>query len=88
MTPFMLSVIFITVPAVVGALNFNVTATSAAGGATIFECWQLRQPFAVSEQAGLRGTLSLVLGEVSSSLTYNVLPAGFEAPAHPAPSNQ
>lgn len=88
MLPIATTLILATVAAAVDALSFNVTATSAKDGASTFECWQLDTPPVVSQQDGLQGTMSQILGEVSSNITYNLLPAGFQEPLHPAPSNQ
>ncbi|KAM7201343.1 hypothetical protein V8F33_003443 [Rhypophila sp. PSN 637] len=69
------------------ALSLNVTAISAKHGASVLECWQMNTPFVVSTDAGIAGSASAVLGNVTG-LTYTVLPAGFDGGLHVAPKNQ
>lgn len=74
-------------PPPVLALHLNLTALSAANNASVLECWQMDTPFAISTQPGTAGSAQLQLGS-TSSLSYSVLPAEFDAGVHNAPSNQ
>jgi hypothetical protein len=65
----------------------NVTALAAQGGVTVFECWQLLPGFATSSQAGTIGASSLQLGGLANA-SYSVLPPGFNAGFHNAPTQQ
>ena len=71
-----------------GAPSFlNLTAISAAHGASTLECWQLVSPFAVSATPGTVGTAILQLGNATSA-SYTVLPPNFDGGAHRAPAVQ
>ncbi|KAF6795452.1 small secreted protein [Colletotrichum sojae] len=69
------------------AARLNITAIGAHDGLSRFECWELNAPFMATNQTGLEGTRATALGDVSR-MTYNVFPAGFDSPLHPAPGNQ
>ncbi|KAI3390649.1 hypothetical protein diail_8986 [Diaporthe ilicicola] len=69
------------------ALQFNITALGAANNASTIECWQMDTPFTISTQQGTAGSAQLQLGN-SSTLSYSVLPAQFDAGVHNAPANQ
>ncbi|KAM7199784.1 hypothetical protein V8F20_005654 [Naviculisporaceae sp. PSN 640] len=70
------------------ALKFNVTALSAnKHRVSTIECWQMDTPFTVSTDAGIAGSASISLGNVTN-LVYTVLPAGFDGGVHVAPKNQ
>lgn len=74
-------------PAAVQALNLNITALGAANNASTLECWQMDTPFAISTQQGTAGSAQLQLGN-TSTISYSVLPAQFDAGVHNAPANQ
>lgn len=74
-------------PAAVLALNLNITALGAANNASTLECWQIDTPFAISTQQGTAGSAQLQLGN-TSTISYSVLPAQFDAGVHNAPANQ
>lgn len=65
----------------------NITALSAQGGVTVFECWQLLPGFATSSQAGTIGASSMQLGNLANA-SFSVLPPGFNAGFHNAPTQQ
>jgi hypothetical protein len=67
--------------------SLNITAISASNGASTLECWQLVPGFTTSSQAGTIGASSLQLGGVSN-MSYSVLPPGFNASFHNAPTFQ
>lgn len=69
------------------ALQLNITALSAANNASTLECWQIDSPFIVSSQPGTKGSAQLQLGN-TSTISYSVLPAQFDAGLHNAPANQ
>lgn len=69
------------------SLKLNVTALSAENGSSIFQCWQMDQPFETSSQAGTSGTALLMLSDVSN-LTYGVIPSNFDGGVHNAPNVQ
>lgn len=69
------------------ALQLNITALSAANNASTLECWQMTTPFTISTQPGTVGSAQLQLGN-TSTLSYSVLPAQFNAGLHNAPANQ
>jgi len=66
--------------------SLNLTAISAANGASQLECWQLPGVKASSDK-GTIGSLSLYLGDVAN-LTYTVLPPRFDGGVHNAPAGQ
>lgn len=69
------------------ALHLNITALGAANNASTLECWQMDTPFAISTQQGTAGSAQLQLGN-TSTISYSVLPAQFDAGVHNAPANQ
>lgn len=69
------------------ALQLNITALSAANNASTLECWQMETPFTLSTQQGTAGSAQLSLGN-TSTMSYTVLPAQFDAGVHNAPANQ
>lgn len=74
-------------PAAVLGLHLNITALGAADGASTLECWEIDTPFAISTQQGTAGNAQLQLGN-TSTISYSVLPAQFDAGVHNAPANQ
>lgn len=62
----------------------NLTAITAANGKSTLECWQLSDPFKVSNQAGTIGTAVKSLGNVANA-TYTILPPKFNGGLHQAP---
>ena len=71
----------------VTAERLNVTAINAYHGVSVFECWQLDTPFSVSTQAGIQGSATLQLGDVSN-ITYTIVSAGLDGGWHNAPYPQ
>lgn len=69
------------------ALQLNITALAAANNASTLECWQMDTPFTISTQQGTAGSAQLQLGN-TSTMSYSVLPAQFDAGIHNAPANQ
>ena len=69
------------------ALQLNITALGAANNASTLECWQMDTPFTISTQQGTSGSAQLQLGN-TSTMSYSVLPAEYEAGVHNAPANQ
>ena len=65
----------------------NITALSAQGGVSVLECWQLLPAFATSSQSGTIGARSLQLGNLANG-SYSIIPAGFNAGLHNAPTFQ
>ena len=65
----------------------NLTAISAANGASILECWQLSAPFVVSSQPGTAGAATAQLGNVANA-SFSVIPAQFNGGVHRAPAVQ
>ncbi|KAI9779115.1 MAG: hypothetical protein M1816_003738 [Peltula sp. TS41687] len=65
----------------------NLTAISAANGASTLECWQLTTPFIVPTEPGIAGSAALPLGNVTSAI-YAVLPPHFDGGLHVAPRVQ
>ena len=65
----------------------NLTAISAANGASVLECWQLKNLFTVSSQAGTVGTATEQLGSLSNA-SLTILPPKFNGGTHNAPSVQ
>lgn len=78
---------FLLQPAAVLALHLNITALGAANNASTLECWEIDTPFAISTQQGTAGSAQLSLGN-TSTISYSVLPALFDAGLHTAPANQ
>lgn len=66
--------------------DLNLTAISAANGASTLECWQLPGVLA-SSGAGTVGALNLFLGDLSNA-TYTVIPPRYNGGAHNAPAAQ
>lgn len=69
------------------ALRLNITAIATRRKAPVLECWEMDTPFVVSTDAGIAGSASVGLGNVTQ-LTYTVLPAGFDGGLHNAPAKQ
>jgi hypothetical protein len=67
--------------------SLNVTAISANNGLSTLECWQILPGFTTSSQAGTIGASSLQLGNLAN-MSYAVLPPGFNASFHNAPTFQ
>lgn len=67
--------------------TLNLTAISAADGASTLECWQLADPFTVSSQAGTSGVALHRLGDTVNTSVL-VIPAHFDGGAHRAPAVQ
>lgn len=65
----------------------NITALSAHDGLSALECWQLLPGFTTSAQSGTAGASSLQLGNLANG-SYSVLPPGFNAGLHNAPTYQ
>jgi len=65
----------------------NVTALWAENGASVLQCWQILPGFTTSSQSGTAGASILQLGAVSN-MSYSVLPPGFNAGLHNAPTEQ
>ncbi|KAH9043929.1 hypothetical protein EDB85DRAFT_733685 [Lactarius pseudohatsudake] len=65
----------------------NVTALTAHGGVSVFECWQLLPGFATSSQTGTAGASILQLGNLANA-SFSVIPPGFNAGFHSAPAKQ
>jgi hypothetical protein len=65
----------------------NITALSAQNGVSVLECWQLSPGFTTSSQSGTAGASILQLGNVAN-MSYSVLPPGFNAGLHNAPTEQ
>ncbi|KAI9879906.1 MAG: hypothetical protein M1830_006573 [Pleopsidium flavum] len=65
----------------------NLTAISAVNGESTLECWQLSNPFTVSNQAGTTGTAVQQLGNVANA-SYAIIPAQFNGGVHCAPAVQ
>lgn len=65
----------------------NITAISAQNGLSVLECWQILPGFATSSQAGTTGASILQLGNIAN-MSYSVIPPGFNAGLHNAPSPQ
>ncbi|KAH9981914.1 hypothetical protein BJV74DRAFT_887253 [Russula compacta] len=65
----------------------NVTAISATNGASTLECWQLLPNFTTSSQSGTTGASILQLGNLAN-MSYSVIPPGFNASFHNAPTQQ
>ncbi|KAI1814031.1 hypothetical protein GGS20DRAFT_550287 [Poronia punctata] len=81
--------LFLTSLNLVSSLNLNITAITASPNnkKTHFQCWQLSDPFAFSNQPGIIGTANTFLGDVVN-MTYNVIPAGYDSGFHTVPTNQ
>ncbi|KAI1432029.1 hypothetical protein GGR50DRAFT_633769 [Xylaria sp. CBS 124048] len=71
----------------VASLKLNVTAIGARHGSSTLECWQLDNPFVVSDEPGTAGSAQVTLGEVAN-ISYSLLPAKFDGGVHNAPHNQ
>ena len=65
----------------------NVTAISAVNGASVIQCWQILPGFTTSSQSGTAGASILQLGAVAN-MSYSVIPPGFNAGLHNAPTQQ
>ena len=65
----------------------NLTAISASNGHSTLECWQLTDPFAVSNTPGTTGTAIQQLGNASNA-SFTILPPKFDGGAHRAPAVQ
>ena len=64
--------------------TLNVTAISAANGASTIECWQLAAPFITSSTAGVSGAAFAQLGKAGNT-SYAIIPAKFQGGLHNAP---
>ncbi len=65
----------------------NITALTAHGGVSVLECWQLLPGFTTSSQTGTAGASILQLGNLANA-SYSVIPPGFNAGFHSAPTMQ
>ncbi|KAG6006229.1 hypothetical protein E4U21_007191 [Claviceps maximensis] len=65
----------------------NLTALTAANGVSVFECWQVARPFRETAEAGIQGSLKVLLGE-AGEVSYNVVPPRFDGGFHYAPAFQ
>ncbi|KAK2606193.1 hypothetical protein QQS21_003364 [Conoideocrella luteorostrata] len=65
----------------------NLTALTALNGESVFQCWQLPNPFIESQEPGLKGSRQLSLGELGNG-SFNVIPARFDGGFHHAPAFQ
>jgi len=65
----------------------NITAIAAENSVSVFQCWQLLPGFSTSSQTGTTGASILQLGTVAN-MSYTVLPPGFDAGSHNAPTIQ
>lgn len=65
----------------------NVTALWGENGASVLQCWQILPGFTTSSQSGTAGASILQLGAVAN-MSYSVLPPGFNAGLHNAPTEQ
>ncbi len=65
----------------------NITALPAHGGVSVLECWQLLPGFTTSSQSGTAGASILQLGNLANA-SYSVIPPGFNAGFHSAPTMQ
>jgi hypothetical protein len=65
----------------------NVTALSAQNGSSVLECWQILPGFSTSAQTGTIGASILQLGNLAN-MSYSVIPPGFDAGLHNAPTAQ
>ena len=63
---------------------FNLTAISAANGASILQCWQITLPLGVSSTLGIQGAAVQQLGDINN-MTWGSLPGGYPGVPHPAP---
>ncbi|KAI9431117.1 hypothetical protein H4582DRAFT_2113562 [Lactarius indigo] len=62
-------------------------AGPAHGGVSVFECWQLLPGFTTSSQTGTAGASIMQLGNLANA-SYSVIPPGFNAGFHSAPTTQ
>ncbi|KAF8261351.1 hypothetical protein EI94DRAFT_1773445 [Lactarius quietus] len=67
--------------------SLNITAIAAQGGVSIFQCWQIQPKFTTSSQSGTIGASILQLGNLANG-SYSVIPPGFNAGFHNAPTQQ
>lgn len=65
----------------------NITAIWGENGVSVLQCWQILPGFNTSSQAGTAGASILQLGAVAN-MSYSVLPPGFNASFHRAPTEQ
>ncbi|KAI0293514.1 hypothetical protein B0F90DRAFT_1398783 [Multifurca ochricompacta] len=65
----------------------NVTALTAHKGVSVLECWQILPGFTTSSQTGTAGASILQLGNLANA-SYSVIPPGFNAGFHTAPTIQ
>lgn len=84
---FFQAALFLAAQKPVLSTKLNVTVVGAAHGQSRFECWELAAPFVSSTQPGVVGSHTTSLGDVTN-ITYNLLPAGYDSPAHTAPFYQ
>lgn len=64
----------------------DLTAISATGGSSTFECWRLNATFK-SPTGAQTGPVGVPLGNLSAT-SYSIIPAGFDGGLHNAPSRQ
>lgn len=64
----------------------DLTAISASGGSSTFECWRLNATFK-SPTGAQTGPVGVPLGNLSAT-SYSIIPAGFDGGLHNAPSRQ
>ncbi|KAJ6438886.1 Amidohydrolase family [Purpureocillium lavendulum] len=75
--------------AVLGQQNgqpLDLTAISAKGGSSVFECWRLDARWQFPPGAH-GGPVGVTLGNFTST-SYSIIPAGFSGGLHNAPSRQ
>jgi hypothetical protein len=65
----------------------NITALWAENGVSVLQCWQILPGFTTSSQSGTIGASILQLGALSN-MSYSVIPPGFNAGLHNAPTEQ
>ncbi|KAI1082807.1 hypothetical protein F5B20DRAFT_577886 [Whalleya microplaca] len=79
------SVFFLT--AAHAELYLNLTAITGRDNISVFECWQLKTPFATSSVPGVSGTQTLQMGDLANA-TYTIIPPRFNGSLHNAPYKQ
>jgi len=65
----------------------NITAIWGENGVSVLQCWQILPGFTTSSQAGTAGASILQLGALAN-MSYSVIPPGFNAGFHRAPTEQ
>lgn len=66
---------------------FNLTAIAVSANTSVLECWQLINPFVISDAPGTAGSATLQFGDLANA-TYTVLPPRFNGGLHRAPHMQ